>query len=634
MYGVLSQGALTVTGCEVRTSQATAMHGLGCYVSSIGAARLPSLHVERSFVHHVDVIGLVALSADVTIARSVIADTQPSPTDDRGWAILASDQDGPPTTMNVSQTVLARNADSNVRIFGSNVSLDAMTIEDSVANAEGYGAGLSIENGVADPTATGEATITRSVIRDTVRLAIEAYQGALTADELLVQRVTPSPGGDGRSRGLFAGWSNEGTGASAVLLERSIIEQTTKEGVVVLGSTAVLRDSIVRDVTGANDGELAVGVSVGPDPDSPTTPSDVLVERSTVASAAGAGILTVASNVVLRDAVLSDHDVVVVDGVSGVALFAAHDERKTPGTVEVTRCLVDDNGSRGIVSQAGGITIAETLVAGTRAEDPTRIGDGRGIEVQGGTASVVASEIADVSSVGLFVASADAEIAGLFVHDVDVDDLGLEGYGLVVASPFEGTVTVSATGSRVERVRTVGMLTDDSSVAIEGTVVTKVTGNAEGRFGRGIVGQGEEGWLRVANGLVEDTAEGGISLLESAGEIVDTTIRQVRAADDDGLFGDGILLIATGEALVRGCHVEQVARAAVSGFASVATLADNDLRCNDLPLASEPLEGVSSQLQDAGGNLCGCGEPATCKAVSAGLAPPEALPPTMQGPER
>lgn len=630
-YGAVSQGALTVTGCEVRTTQpTTTMHGLGCYVSSASADRLPSLEVDRSFIHHAHVLGIVALSADVAITRTVIADTNPLPGDDRGWAIVASDQDGPPAAMTVSQTVMARNTDSNVRVFGSSVSLDAVTIEDGLANGEGYGVAVSIENGVADPSIMGETTLTRSVIRDMARLGLEAYHGSITADRVLVQRVSSSIVG-GPGRGIFLGWSPDGSGSSTLLLERSIIEQTTKESLLALGSTVVVRDSILRDVGGARDGELAVGVSIGIDPDWPLTPSDVLLERATVASVSGIGVFNHRSKVSLRDTIVSGHDVLGVEGISGVGLFATHDGGESAGTVDVDGCLFDDNGSRGIVTQGGTLELANTLVRRTRADDPSQIGNGRGVEVQGGSATIVATEIADASSAGLFVASASTEVAGLFVHDVGVDAKGAEGFGIAVVSPFVETATVGAIGGRIERVHTMGVLVDGSSAELVGTVVTDVAGDLEGRFGRGIGSQGQDSWLRVVDCLVDDVAESGISLLHGSGEIVDATVRRVRAADDDGLLGDGILLIHADSVMVRGCQVQDVARAAFSSFASVVTLADNDLRCNELPLVTEPLGGVPSQLQDAGGNLCGCADEATCKAVSAGLTPPEALPPTMEG---
>jgi hypothetical protein len=271
-------------------------------------------------------------------------------------------------------------------------------------------------------------------------------------------------------------------------------------------------------------------------------------------------------------------------------------------------------------------------VRGTQAgPDPNGNGDGRGIEVQGGRATIHRSEVSEVASIGAVAASADMTLEGVLVRDVAAAADGREGAGLVATDALGAPAQLACTGCRVEGVVTAAAFAEASAMVLDGVLVKTVRSDGESRFGRGVVGQ-RGATVTVTNSRIEGVQEAGVHLVESTGTLDALTIAGVAPAQTDGLFGDGII-VALGSApiSVTGSRIENVARAAIGSFGSTVELGDNDLRCNPLPLNVEAFGGVDTTLVDLGGNLCGCDQPAVCKAVSTGLAPPEALPETDAG---
>ena len=73
--------------------------------------------------------------------------------------------------------------------------------------------------------------------------------------------------------------------------------------------------------------------------------------------------------------------------------------------------------------------------------------------------------------------------------------------------------------------------------------------------------------------------------------------------------------------------VADSARAGVTNFGSLVSLAGTRVRCAAVDLDGELAGSNDFEFIDGGGNSCGCpAATGSCKVVSAGLAPPDALP--------
>jgi hypothetical protein len=165
----------------------------------------------------------------------------------------------------------------------------------------------------------------------------------------------------------------------------------------------------------------------------------------------------------------------------------------------------------------------------------------------------------------------------------------------------------------------------------------------DGAFGRGISAQlvcalvdgvascdpAARSSLAVADSVVANSREAGISVLGSDATIERTNIQGTQARASDGLLGDGLLAMgydAAAMVTVRDTRIDDSARAGVANFGATVSLQRVSVGCAAFALNAEELEGLSAAFVDSSETLCGCPEAVdSCKATSAGLEPPEPI---------
>src|SRR5262249_52153441 len=120
----------------------------------------------------------------------------------------------------------------------------------------------------------------------------------------------------------------------------------------------------------------------------------------------------------------------------------------------------------------------------------------------------------------------------------------------------------------------------------------------------------------------------GIQVVSSDARVSATLVRDTNANDVE-LYGDGIAVLTyTTPAAVEiaTSRIEKSARAAVSVFGASATLSGTELACQKFDIDGEASANNVFQVQDLGGNGCGCPDAArSCTLVSSGLTPPTPL---------
>jgi hypothetical protein len=80
--------------------------------------------------------------------------------------------------------------------------------------------------------------------------------------------------------------------------------------------------------------------------------------------------------------------------------------------------------------------------------------------------------------------------------------------------------------------------------------------------------------------------------------------------------------------LLDASAIEDSARAGLSNFGAFVSLGATTVRCAAFELEGEKWSGSEFRFEDRGGNACGCPTAdQVCEAVSAGLEPPEPIPP-------
>jgi hypothetical protein len=139
----------------------------------------------------------------------------------------------------------------------------------------------------------------------------------------------------------------------------------------------------------------------------------------------------------------------------------------------------------------------------------------------------------------------------------------------------------------------------------------------------------QRGSLSLASSLVERQRYVGVVVAGSDGVITESIIRDTLPHPVTGLFGDGVVVTATGGVATIALDTVRVAnsaRAGVASFGATGEMARSEIACAAIPLDVEEDDGVLGVIADGGDNRCGCdddgAELGECKAVSSSLAPP------------
>ncbi|KYF72882.1 hypothetical protein BE17_47960 [Sorangium cellulosum] len=251
----------------------------------------------------------------------------------------------------------------------------------------------------------------------------------------------------------------------------------------------------------------------------------------------------------------------------------------------------------------------------------------------------------------VLVQSSDATIESIVVRDTRPGSDGLDGMGIVVQAEggmFEDTPTaherstLTLRTSLLEQNHSHGVLVLGSDATIESTILRDtLPEESDGRFGRGIgvewnATTHKRAKLTLRSSLVQHSHDAGVFVLASDATIEGTVVRDTQP-HRDGKFGDGIAMESDDHpntVTVTSCVVQSNARAGISNFSGSITLASSVVQCNRIDLNGEDDEGGPPFTFDCNNrNLFGCEIPdPTCSVLSAGLTPPDPIPPIRPSP--
>jgi hypothetical protein len=579
--------------------------------------------VSRSYVHQNKNAGVVVVDGRVEVTGTLIADTAPALAQDRLGVGLAAVGNGPLAEAELTGVVLAYNTTAAVEVHHARVTATACTFEHTVPEQD-----LGFGEGIAGYDAS-ELDVSESVVRDCVGIGIDAFESQLRAHRVWVKNVVHNPTWESAAGGVV-GFAFDAP--FHIEIDESVIEKSDVSGLTALGADAILRESIVRDISFSPLSISAPGIVAHLRPET-VEPAHVLVENTLIERASGYGALVIGSELDLRASVIRDTQV-DADGDNGAGLLVTESEAGLPSRATALGTVFEQCRAWGVYVASSELELEASVVRDVEAT-PRLASWGRGIQLAPADASIRRSRgvlrwslIEGVHDAGIFAWSADVDIHGVVIRDVEpASQDPRAGHGIVAAGGPEGEIDparVLVVGSRIEQVRAVGIGADNSELRIIGTLVREVTGTeSEGSLGYCMHAQAGSS-LDIAWSAAEDCVTAGIHISQSVGSVSDTTVRRVsRRADGD--YGDGIVVSLSEASLVR-VLVDGVDRAGLSAFASNVTVQDTMLLCSGFDIDSEPFDDVPSSIDDLGGNHCGCPQPdSECQLVSAGLAPPEPI---------
>lgn len=397
------------------------------------------------------------------------------------------------------------------------------------------------------------------------------------------------------------------SGSQDVVFDRLWIHDTTKKGVSIettLGDTsATLRDSLVEHV-----GDIGVGV--------------------------------LGATATLERTVIRDTKVVIATGGRGLELNPGPDSGE-PATVTMKGSVIELSHADGAFVRGCHLVVEGSVIRDTAFEKASQK-FGAGITAQPDETTGARAQVEVRGSVlernhesGILAAISDVVLEDSVIRD-QKGSPGSPGSGTgLVAQNAEGSATVRATAkilaSVIERSEGAGVVCIGSDVTLEESVVRDTVARASDlRWGKGVHFQGELGFLdtfstgTVRACVIENNRDAGIAVVDSKVS-VDATLVRGTQPETDGRYGDGVVglrAFSDTDVVITGSRIEANARAGIVAFGAHVSVGGTQLECNTIQLDKE-VGTAEPNLEDAGGNHCGCdAAEEVCKVLSTNLEAP------------
>ena len=498
----------------------------------------------------------------------------------------------------------------------------------------------TIDRGVDAEIGLGPVSFTLrdSLVEGSGQFGVYLSGAQATIEGTVVRDTQPDGAGD-FGRGLNLRDASSNGEPARLTLQRSLVERNVEDGIFVQGSEATLQACVVRD-TQPNAGVLGRGINVRGDASG--APSRLTVRQSLVESNRETGIFVAGSEAIVEASIVRD-TAADTDSRLGRGLQIQPDPNVPARPVAtVRRSVFEGNHDTGVAASSAEALIESVVARATRVPPNGATGSGIAIVRSGAdgeaTVSVIRGSVSeDNDGFGVYVVANEALIETTSIrrnHSVPIVEFGA-GLGVQeeLASGTPANVTVRT--SVVEHNFNNGVIISGATGVLESTAVIDTQPSLAGEHGRGIHVQRsplvEGSFFSITQSSVERNRGFGILFFG-----MDGTIERTRVADtspvSDGRYGDGVTAAYDQFELVpRELHIddsaiENSARAGVSNFGSRVTLRGVTVRCAAFELEGEAVAGVDFAYEDRGANACGCPTAdATCRVVSVGLAPPEAV---------
>lgn len=478
-------------------------------------------------------------------------------------------------TMNASGTVVkslaVRGGSAGVAVSGpQQVVIERVWVHDTPDR------GIDLEDALG-PT---EVSVRGSLVERAAGVGIYAVASQVTVEDTVVRDTIPQGAGFVAGHGIQVQAVQPGN----MTIRRSLVERNTEMGIVVMGATASVEGTVVRDTAAsAEDGKTGRGLhsqfqmSVG-------QRANVTVTSSFFAGNKEIGLSVASSDLTIETSVVRDTVARPADGLGGIGIGALGWPDLGPTWLAVRQSLVERSQQVGVTVGAAASSLESVWIRDTLAGSE---GSGRGFNVQ-----------------------SDPEV------------------------PRRATALLR--GCVIERSREIGLFGSGSDVELESVRISDTLPNeVAGWAGLGLTVQASEtaaadrSTLRMRSSLVERSVEGGVFVVGSDAMLEQCIVRDTAARTSNGTYGDGVAAVAFPQAAnvtIQGCRVEGSARAGITNFGSSVALGTTVLECNLIPLHAEPFGGNNHSFMDLQGNSCGCaGESNICKLSTTSLAPPDPL---------
>jgi hypothetical protein len=456
--------------------------------------------------------------------------------------------------------------------------------------------------------APGEVIVVGSLLEKNEYANAEAVSSKMTIEGSVLRDGVPVAGKYGV--GVMAARNMTVKQPADLTVRGSIVEGNSYIGIVATDSKLLVEGSVIRNTKlEAKDKKYGRGIVVQGN----VTAVEARVSGSVIEANQETGIdVNGDAKMVVTGSIVRDTK---ANGETGTGVFGEVLNGKAPA-LEIDRSLFTGNAKAGVIS-AGMLTVRASRFSHNKIFS---------LVTRGGAATVSASLFEDTS--------ADAN--------------GLNGHGLLAIVDktriLDPALTVEDTA--VRRARKAGIAMFGGKLTIARSSVQDIAAEKVAGLGVSIESKRpvDSSLLEIDQSLIEKVSGAAVLVYGAPARLSNVHIRDVRLGEGVG-FGDGVFVggmffetfgIRTASLELRGSWIERAARTGVAMFGSSLAMEGTFLTCNLIPLDVEPIAAWNGKefldhafdVDDRGGNVCGCNTNEACAARSTNLKPsaPEQAP--------
>ena len=320
-------------------------------------------------------------------------------------------------------------------------------------------------------------------------------------------------------------------GTTSATLRDSLIESIVGRGALALGSGLTIERSVIRGVTDNGIGPAGVQATTS---NYTSSSASLAVSRSVIGGNAGIGVFVVGSTAVVDGSVVRDGVPAGANAGYGISLQTDLDLGRRSDLI-LSRSAVLANTAAGLNSLGSTALIEGTIIGGTLPSiDPVTglVSDGgRGVNVQDdevgqrGTVEIVASTVADTHGLGVFTAGAELLLQGAWIRDSS--PAALEGGRGVNLQPsvFDGLPCIATIrASLVSGSHQFGIFVGESQLNLEDSEVRDVAPAGELGFGDAVTAIGVTSALTVLRSRIASSQRAGLSVFSANASLEDSQL--------------------------------------------------------------------------------------------------------------
>jgi hypothetical protein len=318
-----------------------------------------------------------------------------------------------------------RNRDLGIHVSGSNATVEATVVRDTLAQESDQGAGRAVNVNPAATTGERSTLVLRSCLLDQNRdVGVFVSGSDATVEGTIVRATQPQIFDQSSGRGLNVQESSTGQPAN-VTVRGSLVLANHDLGVYVQGSTTTLDGTVVRDTEPrASDGEVGEGLGVQDNPSTGQRGS-AMVHWSVIEGNHAVGVSVIGADATLEGSIVRGTQPKQADLTRGRGIEVGDDpDTGQRASATLLGSIVEHNRDSGIFIHGSDAAIDKTIVRDTlpRLNDNTL---GRGLQIQRSatdpnSSSRVAlrnSSIERSFEFGVVVHASEATLEGVVVLD-------------------------------------------------------------------------------------------------------------------------------------------------------------------------------------------------------------------------